>query len=265
MRVLFAADEYPYSIDAIRQVENLGRNTWADITILGMAQTPRINRTLSTLEKDFVSSVAGKAAPYGQGAFTGNQWNGVKKQVKTYVRDGHPTVEIVKEAKKAGSDLIVIGGGEHSLNWQEDGNVPLKVARKADCSVLAIKENKKIKKVLCCLDHDHVTQASLELVNQMVTLFQASLEIAVLSPSPRPDKKLEDILSSLFTRYADAGTYPTFQVVRPASFESFLSCQQKSTLLALWMGKKSILSKVLPDRKAATLLKMNAASILFLK
>ena len=266
MRVLFAADEYPYSVDAIHQVERLGQNTWADITILGIAQTPRINRTLDTLEKDFLSSVSPKAVPYGgDSAFTGTCWNGVKKKVKTRVRSGAPAAEIIKEARSMDSDLIVIGGASHSLNWLDDGNVPLKVARKAECSVLAIKKDKSIQKVLCCLDHDHVTQASLEMVNQMVTLFHAELEIAVLTHGHQPDEKVQQTLSDLFTRYARRGTIPTFQLVRSADFKAFLSRQPQSKLLALWMGKTSVLNRLFPDRKAATLLGINAPSVLFLK
>ncbi len=36
MRILFAADEYPYSEFALNQLIRLAMNTWADVTLLGL-------------------------------------------------------------------------------------------------------------------------------------------------------------------------------------------------------------------------------------
>lgn len=55
------------------------------------------------------------------------------------------------------------------------------------------------------------------------------------------------------------------ELVELSLFERFVSQQSRWGLMALWRGKQSILKAIFPDRNAATLLKINASSILLLK
>ncbi|WP_022664748.1 universal stress protein [Desulfospira joergensenii] len=265
MRILFAADEHPYSLTAMPQVERLGENTWADITILGVEKKSAIDTTLKAYHNSFMDHFDPEALPYSPGRNNKNLQGGIRKQIKTRVRRGDPAKEILEEARQMGSDLIVMGCSEKKCDWQGAGDIPLKVARNADCSVLIIKAEKKIRRVLCCLDHTNITQASLEMINQMVTLFHSGLEIVVLTDGRKMDKKLGAKLSALLKYYVARNIYPSIETVKLSSLERFVSQQARWGLMALWMGKKSIFESVFPSSKVSRLLKVNNSSVLLLR
>jgi nucleotide-binding universal stress UspA family protein len=284
MRILFAADEHPYSVDALPQMARLGENTWADIILLGIstqsngisdpsggtdtkgAVTLPLNNMLEAYRKKLLSFFDLKKSPYSQSRSDEDIKTGIHKQIITRVREGNPAREIVAEAKKAECDLIVIGcSAEDDYTWKDGGDVPLKVARDAVCSVLVVKEDKKINKVLCCLDHDNISQESLEMVSQMITLFHADLDIVVLIDGEDVQEKIEKKLSWLIDYYSARDIFPCIELVRLASLETFVSQQARWGLMAMWMGKKSILERVFPSNKVSRLLKANESSVLLLR
>jgi len=282
MRILFAADEHSYSAKALPQVARLGKNTWADITLLLInskntpvfsdtsgindSKTPPVDGMMETYHQQLLGYLDPKTSPYSQVRSDGNAKNGFHKHIFTRVRRGNPTREILEEAKKDDSDLIVIGcSTQKDCTWKESGNVPLKVARDADCSVMIIKEEKKINRVLCCLDHDNISQESLEMVSQMVTLFHADLDIVVLTEKEDVQKKIEEKLSWLINYYSTKNIFPYIELVKLASLEAFISQEARWGLIAMWMGKKSILERVFPTNKLSRLLKANESSVLLLR
>jgi len=284
MRILFAADEHFYSADALLQMARLGENTWADIILLGISNqsngistfsgasgakdvtaTP-LNKTLEAYNKKLLSYFDPKTSPYRQSRSNGNIKATIHKQIITRVRRGNPAREIVEEVKKAECDLIVIGcSAEEGYTWKDAGDVPLKVARDAACSVLVVKEDKKVNKVLCCLDHDNISQESLEMVSQMITLFHADLDIVVLIDGEDVQEKVEKKLSWLIDYYSARDIFPCIELVRLTSLETFVSQQARWGLMAMWMGKKSILERVFPSNKVSRLLKANESSVLLLR
>ena len=149
--------------------------------------------------------------------------------------------------------------------WEDAGDVPLKVAKDASCSVLVIKEDKKVNKVLCCLDHDNISQESLEMVSQMVTLFHADLDIVVLIDGEDVRQKIEKKLSWLIDYYSARKIFPCIELVKLKSLETFVSQQARWGLMAMWMGEKSILERVFPSSKVSRLLKANESSVLLLR
>jgi len=282
MRILFAVDEYPYSADALAQVARLGENTWADITILGFSRRSKVaadtsgpsapNRTLTgpvdDLLKAYKKQLLGYFDPINSPYVhtQGSRQSGIQKQITTSRGKGNPARAIVEEAKKEGTDLIVIGcSAQKPCSWEDAGNVPLKVAKDAACSVLVIKEEKKINRVLCCLDHDHISQGSLEMISQMVTLFKADLEIVVLTKNEDVQGKIEKKLSWLIDYYSARDISPYIELVKLASLEKFVSQQTRWGLMAMWMGKTSILESVFPSNKVSRLLKVNESSVLLLR
>ena len=284
MRILFAADEYRYSADALPQVARLGENTWADIILLGIsttskgAQTPSdasgtkviattpIDDKLEAYHKKILARFDPATSPYRQTGSDGNTETGIQKQIISRVRKGNPSREILEEAKEAECDLLVIGcSTQESYTWKSAGDIPLKVARDAACSVLVIKENTTIKKVLCCLDHDNISQKSLEMVNQMITLFHADLDIVVLTDDEDVQEKIEKKLSWLIDYYSARDIFPCIELVKLKSLESFVSQQARWGLMAMWMGNKSILERVFPSNKVSRLLKANESSVLLLR
>ena len=267
MRILFAADENPYSAKALSQVARLGENTWADITLLGISnRSKNADDMVKAYHKQLLGYFDSKTSPYLQPRPEANMRTGIHKQIITRIRKGNPAREILDEARKEDSDLIAIGcSTQEDYTWKDAGNVPLKVARDAACSVLVIKEDKKINKVLCCLDHDNISQESLEMVSQMVTLFHAGLDIVVLTESDDVQEKIENKLSWLINYYSARDIFPCIELVKLASLETFVSQQARWGLMAMWMGKKSILERVFPSNKVSRLLKANESSVLLLR
>ena len=284
MRILFAADEHRYSADALPQVARLGENTWADIILLGISNksneapspsggsgvkvitTDHIDDKLEAYQKNLLACFDPETSPYRQSGPDGSMETTIQKQIITRIRKGNPSREILEEAKESECDLIVIGcSTREGYMWQETGDIPLKVARDAPCSVLVIKEDKKINKVLCCLDHDNISQESLEMVSQMITLFHADLDIVVLTDGEDVQEKIEKKLSWLIDYYSAREIFPCIELVKLKNLETFVSQQARWGLMAMWMGKKSILERVFPSNKVSRLLKANESSVLLLR
>jgi nucleotide-binding universal stress UspA family protein len=282
MRILFAVDEHSYSTNALPLVARLGENTWADITLLlthikgtmasskfaGMNKKtiPSANTVLDTYHHQLLEHFDPATSPYSQPNPDDKKAVHIKKQITTRLRKGNPAREILEEAKKDECDLIVIGcSSQKECSWKGAGKVPLWVANEAGCSVLVIKEDKAINKVLCCLDHDYITQDSLEMVSQMVTLLNADLDIVVLTDSEDVQEKIEKKLAWLINYYTIRDIFPYIELVKLSSLETFISQQARWGLMAMWMGKKSILERVFPNNKVSRLLKANESSLLLLR
>jgi nucleotide-binding universal stress UspA family protein len=284
MRILFAADEQPYSACALPQVARLVENTWADITLLGIAPSSRrtsvsavapnadqsrmtfMNSVLEDYHQKLLAYFEPTASPYLQTETDDGKNAGICKQIITRVRSGHPAREIIDEANQSGSDLVVLGcSTADGCAWTETEQVPLKVARDAACSVLVIKEDKKINKMLCCLDHDNISQKSLEMISQMLILFHSDLDIVVLTDGEDVQQKIETKLAWLIDYYSARDIFPFIELVKLASLETFVSQQARWGLMALWMGKKSILERVFPSNKVSRLLRANDSSVLLLR
>jgi len=267
MKILFAADDHSYSEDALPQLARLGENTWADIMLLGLsAQSKGMEDTINIYRKKLLAYCDPKLSPYLESNPGNDGESKFQKQVITLTKQGNAARLILEEINKENSDLITIGvSSMNNYSWKDAKDVPLKVAREASCSVLVIKENKKINKVLCCLDHDNISQKSLEMVNQMITLYHADLDIVVLTDGEDIEKKIEKKLSWLINYYSGHNIFPRIKLVKLASLERFISRQARWGLMAMWMGKKSILEKVFPSRKLSRLLKANDSSVLLLR
>jgi nucleotide-binding universal stress UspA family protein len=282
MRILFAVDEHSYSANALPLVARLGENTWADITLLlthikGTLASSKsadmdektitgANTVLDTYHHQLLEHFDPATSPYIQSNPDDKKAVHIQKQITTRIRKGNPAREILEEAKEDECDLIVIGcSSRKECSWNGAGKVPLWVANEAACSVLVIKEDKAINKVLCCLDHDHITQDSLEMVSQMVTLLNADLDIVVLTDSEDIQEKIEKKLAWLINYYTVRDIFPYIELVKLSSLETFISQQARWGLMAMWMGKKSILERVFPSNKVSRLLKANESSLLLLR
>ncbi len=267
MRILFAADDHSYSENALPQVTRLGENTWADMTLLGISNhSTNISDILADYQEKLLGYCNPKLSPYLKAESGSGGKANSKKKITRLIRQGNPAVQILEQARKDDCDLIAIGcSSEDNYAWKNTGDVPLKVARDADCSVLVVKEDKKIDKVLCCLSHDNISQKSLEMVNQMITLFNADLDIVVLTDSEDIEKKIEKKLFWLINYYSDRNIFPRIKLVKLTSLEKFISRQARWGLMAMWMGKKSILERIFPSNKVSRLLKANDSSVLLLR
>ena len=198
MRILVALNGNPSSIHMVREAAQLARNTWADVTLLGIrpvdpsyaanagGEPPRgFRQVMEGFLHDFLEVVNDPESPYPQ-SLTEYQWKDGekgawdldcqqtapgKKHLNLRIRTGNAAKLILAQAQAMESDIIVIGCGKGvGCTWDGSLEVPRTIVNNASCSVFAIKEEKQPRMVVCCLDNDNVSQASLELVNQLVTI-----------------------------------------------------------------------------------------------
>jgi nucleotide-binding universal stress UspA family protein len=297
MRILVALDQHSYSNRAVGEAAKLAMNTWADVTLLGVCPktAPKrqqskkestqvvlehpITNALGNHRKEFLGYFQGKDSPYNTQK-RGNGFVEVKRHVweelpadrnaikvlKMRVRQGNLAKEILAESLEEGSDLVVIGCDKDSkCLWENAANVPQKIANDAACSVLVVKEETTANKIVCCLDHENVSQESLEMINQMVTFHKAELEIIGLTEGEGLKVEVERKVDAILKYYTARQLMPIIQLVETSALESFVSQEAQRSLMALWMGEKSIIEKIFPPRKVGKLVRTSKSSVLILR
>lgn len=287
MRILFAGDENPYSAFALKELIRLAMNTWADVTLLGV-QTERatpgpvnqaLNLALNRYRETFLNSWEGEDSPYALsnwqyewGQMKENLWEerlvckSGKKDFRVHLRLGNPVAAILSEAREEGGDLIILGctGGGECL-WAGVSGVPQRVASEADCSVLLVKEEQPISRILACLDQTYISQESLEILNQMVTIHNAELEVIGVNAEAGLKKEVYTRLIEVGDYYHDRGVKITTRLTEIADLEASIASDGKQDLLALWMGKKSMLSRFFPREWVGRLVARGQSSVLVMR
>ena len=294
MKILFAGDEHPYSAFALQEVIRLALNTWADVTLLAVSPAPAVResqgygalapdqplpRVLDRYRETFVKAAGEEESPYALGK-SQHEWiplktglweemlvkRGVKKDLKVRLRAGNEAQEILAEAQEEDSDLIVLGcTGDGQCLWQGAAPVPQRVVNDAGCSVLLVKEEQPINRILACLDQSYISQDSLEMVNQMATIHGAQLELIGLSQEGGMKKDVYRRLIEIGDYYEDRQIKVSTRLTEVAEFENFLEQELKQDLLALWMGKKSLLDRFFPRDWAGRFVSKCQTSVLVMR
>ncbi len=290
MRILCAVDENSYSEYAIRQTARLAINTWANVTILGVHHYAAIKKSASTGDVDlvkilrryrelFFSHFQESGLPYDTKRcgyeflmLADGAWEDLylcrssMKELKVRLRVGNMSKAILTEAQQDESDLIVIGcDHDKGCIWKEEPTLPKKVVNSANCSALVVTARKKIKDILCCLDQESVSQETLEMVNQMVTTHKAKLKIVGLSKGKELKPDVDRSMQFILDYYLAREITPRISIVDTSELESFLPQETEQTLIALVMGKKSLLSKILSKKKVDKLVETSRSSVLILR
>jgi nucleotide-binding universal stress UspA family protein len=293
MRILVAVDQHPYSAQVVKDVAKLAGNTWADVTLVGvgpkvtaMGQPSNkagkehpLSEVLRNYRRNFLDHFEKTDSPYEKRACNyefvevkRGVWEelyvcrGARKDLRIFLRSGNPVKEILAQSQEEDSDLIAMGCRKSGdCQWEGAANLPQKVANNAACSVLVIKETKKIRKIACCLDQENISQKSIEMINQMLTLYQTELEIVGLTDGtalkPRVAKNLDAILKYYNARQIKAW----IKLVEVGSLASFISQEARRSVMALWMGEHSLLSKMFPRGKVDKLIQGSESSVLLLR
>jgi nucleotide-binding universal stress UspA family protein len=293
MRILAAVDQHPYSAQVVKDVARLAENTWADVTLVGIGLKATdigrpSNRTgikhplvekLKNYRRNFLEQFEKEESPYEKQSCNfefvevkRGIWEelyicrGSRKDLNIVLRSGNPVKEILAQSQEDDSDLIAIGCHKKGdCQWKGAVNLPQKVANNATCSVLIVKEKKQIRKIVCCLDQKNISQGSIEMINQMVTLYQTELEIVGLTDGttmkPMVEKNLDAILKYYNARHIKAW----IKLVDVASLASFISQEASRSMMALWMGEHSLLSKMFPKGKVDKLIQGSESSVLLLR
>lgn len=293
MRILVALDTNPYSEYVVHEVAKLAMNTWADVTLLGV-ESKKFNSSSTSLEglkklsiirklqefreeflgyfkDESISPYAKKRWEYelvdrGKGLFEEMCVCKGMKELRVRVRFGPLAKQVLEEAMEEESDLIVLGcsKGQHCA-WEQDRNAPEKIVKAAPCSVLVIKEEKKPNKIVCCLDHDSVSQESLELINQMVTLHQTDLALVGLTESEHLKEEVDQKMKEILQYYSAQKIKAWVSVVDVSMLDKFIADAAEKGLIALWMGHRSLISKFFSQDRVGKLIRSAQSSVLILR
>ncbi|SHL06640.1 Nucleotide-binding universal stress protein, UspA family [Desulfatibacillum alkenivorans DSM 16219] len=293
MRILVALNGSPSSIHMVREAAQLARNTWADVTLLGItpvdSSPPNHNggeppkgfrQVMEGFLHDFLEMVNDSESPYPQ-SLTEYKWKDAdkgawdldcqqpapgKKQLTLRMRAGNAAKIILGHAQVLESDIIVIGCGKGvGCTWDGSLEVPRTIVNNASCSVFAVKEEKQPRMVVCCLDNDNVSQASLELVNQLVTIYHAELGLVGVTGAEGLKEEVDRKMGQLLDYYAGSDIRAWVQLVEASSLESFIAQAAQKDLVALWMGKQSFLDKIFFRQRLGKLIETAQSSVLILR
>jgi len=272
MRILFAGDEHQYSEYALKETIRLAKNTWADVNLLGIHAVSSgkgsgrkaiwpadlvVSKALRRYREMFLNSWDKDESPYEMQdgryewiSLKDGGWEdtkvlrGSRKDFKVRLRVGEPEPEILAEARDEGSDLIVLGctKGDNCV-WAASLPVPQEVVNNADCSVLLVKEEQPVTRIVACLDQGYISQESLEMINQMITIHGAQLELIGLSQNGDMKKAVYTRLIEIGDYYGDREVEIKSRLTDVSDFERVISEELHEDLLALWVGKKSLLSR----------------------
>jgi nucleotide-binding universal stress UspA family protein len=293
MRIIVAVDQHPYSAHVVKDVAKLARNTWADVTLLGVGpKATDISRSsghaeikhplakkLKNYRRNFLDHFEKEESPYEKRScnyefveVNRGTWEelyicrGGRKDLKIMLRSGNPVKEILAQSQEDNSDLIAMGCHKKGdCQWKGTINLPQKIANNATCSVLVVKEEKQICKIVCCLDQENISQGSIEMINQMVTLYQTELEIVGLTDGPTLKPLVEKNLDAILKYYNALQIKAWIKLVDIGSLASFISQEASRSMMALWMGEHSLLSKMFPKGKVDKLIQGSESSVLLLR
>ncbi len=294
MRILVAVDTTPQSAFVVQEVARLAGSTWADVTLLGVEpETPQnqpslsaaarpdelhpLVRALRSHRENFLAHFKDEGSPYQETQFSQELvevqkglWEDLKvcrgahKRLVSRIRPGNPARAILLEARESPCDLLVMG----TMASQAGGDISRsvkKVIRETDASVLMVSETRQPRRIVACLDHDQVSQPSLEMINQMVTLYQADLEIVGLTGNDGLAGEVDRKMGQILKYYAANGITALVRLVAQSSLVSFAAQAARENLVALWMGRQSLLRRLIPPKSVDRLLDAADASVLILK
>jgi nucleotide-binding universal stress UspA family protein len=294
MRILVAVDTTPQSAFVVQEVARLAGSTWADVTMLGIEPETAQNqpalaaadrpdelhplvKALRSHRENFLAHFKAEESPYLETIFSQELveiqkglWEdlrvcrGAHKRLVSRIRPGNPARAVLLEARESPCDLIVMGTLAVSSGGQISRSVK-KVIRETDASVLTVSETQQPRRIVACLDHDQVSQSSLEMINQMVTLYRADLEIVGLTGNDGPTGEVDRKMGQILKYYASNGITALVRLVSQSSLVSFATQAARENLLALWMGRQSLLHRLISPKGVDRLLDAAHNSMLILR
>jgi nucleotide-binding universal stress UspA family protein len=294
MKILVALNPTSQSAFVVEEVARLATNTWADVTLLGIeAETSADMQPFSAIHRTneahplvqslrgqrerFLSQFTAEDSPYTDTGFDyewvevqTNLWEDLKlcrgalKRLTTRIRPGNPAQAISAEVRQFPCDLIVIGSAKNG-DGEDMSRLSKKVIHETDTSVLVVAKPKHPRRIVACLDHDLVSQPSLEMINQMVTLYRADLEIVGVSTTDGLPDEVDRKMSQILRYYSKNGITALVRSVSRTSLEAFAAQASRENLVALWMGRQSLLRRIISRRGMDRLLDTADYSVLILR
>lgn len=282
MRIIAAVDNKEYSKGIIDTVARIASNTWSDLTLLGVQSSRKTpdSELLNAINvyKEKIFSTAGPDGPYESFSFSNIEQNergawevssSGRKNFRISIQAGDAAKLITEEAERTQADLLVLGcTGGMDCEWDGEFNLPQKVVKNARCSVLVIKNSFKTDQVISFLDQTNVSQESLEMINQLVTVNNAGLKIVGLN---NPKKgvlgkgDVEGKMVEIIKYYNEKGISAWIKLVDSSKLEEYVAKSTREGMVALWMGKESFLGKIFSSSLVDKLITYSHSSILILR
>ena len=279
MRIIAAVDTKSYSEEIIDEVAKLAANTWADLTLLGVQagnKQPDEELVQAMVKfKERILSLMDEPSPYAPVSLTDlketapGRWQAAsrgKKEFAITIRGGDARKEILAEAEEREADLIILGCTRGiDCIWEGEAHLPQKIARDAPCSVLVIKSSRTPSQIISFLDQTNVSQESLEMVNQMVTVNNAGLKIIGLKTTKGIKGDIEKKMVEILKYYNEKNISAWIMLVENDKLEEYVAQSTKEGMVALWMGKESLLSKIFSRSLIEKLISNTQSSVLILR
>jgi nucleotide-binding universal stress UspA family protein len=283
MKILVALDAKEYSKNILKDVARLAQNTLADLILLGVQDSrsdkPKkaLVNTLFKYRNDVCSYFGEDEMPYGDLGATefikthNGEWQLASKGMKECtlrICTGSVAKQVVAVAKELEPDLVILGcSGKLGCEWDGEMNVPLRIAKDAPCSVLVVKQAKNTNQIVSILDQSIVSQDSLELVNQMVTLHETGLKIVGVNDKKAGTKQneMETRMIDLLKYYNDREIGAWVKLIDSDDLNEYVTASSREGMVALWMGKESMLKKLFSLSMVDKLLETSRSSLLILR
>lgn len=278
MKMLVVADTKKYSRQAAQVAARFAANTWADVTVLGLQKggldAPR--RELADALAEIQDLFIGPQSPYGTARRTrfkaaekdfwiaGDVPNEGRKRLQVAVRGGDPLRAVNGQLRRDETDFLVLGASADS-EWDGDPRFPQRTADSIACSSLVVKSAGRNKTLVCCMDEADVSQESLEIINQLVTIHDAELKIVGLTGPRGLREEVEKRIAKVLRYYAKRNIRAWVRLVDADELPAFAREASRTGMLGLWLGKKSLLSKIFSKDRLEQLVTAARSSVLILK
>ncbi|HID70981.1 MAG TPA: hypothetical protein EYP35_11160 [Desulfobacterales bacterium] len=282
MKILVALDTEDYSNKILKNVARLAGNTLADIIFLGIQEGTEklagpLADTMLKYQQDLASCFNREESPYAD--FDAEQWQEKQpgdwymasrgmKEFTLRIRSGSIVKEVLSVARETECDLIILGcNGTAGCEWNGEWNVPLRIAEGGPCSVLVIKDVKRVKQIVSILDQSAVSQEAMELINQLVTLNDSGLNIVgVKGKNERKETEIEQRIVDLLRYYNDRKISTWIKLINSDDVQDYVTGASVDATVALWMGgKQSLLKKIFSRTMVEKLLETSGSSLLILR
>lgn len=295
MKILAVLDLSREHSFLLKEVARLAANTWADVTLLGIepeAISPSqplftkedrrtedhpLVKSLRESRNMFLDHFGEEGSPYLHTVVTSELvevesgfyedlqvCRGSIKKLNSRLRPGNPARAILEEARYSQCDLIVVENAS-SVDGRNLTKYVKKVVLETDISVWIVAKSKKPRRIVACLDHDNVSQPSLELINQIVTLYSADLEVVGLTTKDVLADDVDHKMGEIVKYYAANKIKALVRLVEDSRLETFATQAAQGNLVALWLGKTSLLSRFFHPRYVDKLLAAAESSLLVLR
>ncbi len=274
MKVLVVVDAEEYSRQAARVAARFAINTWADVTILGLQSKSgngpdsELSRALFGIRGLFL----GDDSPYGtnQDAFQPVQdgaWemDGGRKRLRVLIRQGDWLRRVSDQVEQEQPDFLILGTSFDNAEWEGELRFPQKVVASAPCSSLIVKGVNMGNTLVCCLDQASVSQESLEIINQLVTIQEAELKIVGLTGPRGLREKVEERMMQVLRYYAERGVRAWVRLVDEEELPAFAHEASRTGTLGLWLGEQSLLTKIFSKDRLEQLITASESSVVILK